>query len=497
MRPKPHAPIAPPDPRDHVRSKSLNRSMVLGAVGSIFLVIVFAIYLSERTSPDEVDLPAVQQVPGGIVEGTMIPPILQEEDDVILRTQALTNARRTGNEGATSEKSARDRPAQDGLSTEDSVQIQRVRVLAERLRAIQEGRTESPDATTGLPGGSRRFYQDQLERHRQSEILGAGSRSRRSGSPREDRHQKAVETPPPLLAGSEGKVAVGEEGAPENAHVALLRSAQKLAQSRGDGSMSAMLASLAAVYEENGSENTPVDGIRTTPGLTTGVRSQQIGSAPYGGLGERPGTLHLRPPTTQYEVKQGTSIPAILETAINSDVPGGVRARTTRNVYDSRSQRHLLIPKNSTIVGEAGSEQGSNRLGIVWTRLILPDGRSMDLGGQETKDGTGASGLPGKVDSHFFRRFRSAFLVSMVGAGVKIATYDDRRGVFDRPAIGQVAGSSAAEQTGEVASELLRRGMNVRPTVTIPPGQAFHVYVNQDLAFAGPYRATDAFVTDG
>jgi len=485
--------------------------MVLGAVGSIFLVTVFAIYLSGRTSPEEEALPSIQTGPGGIVEGTTIPPILQVDDDLSLRTQALATARRAVQEEAVQEEAVQEKAVQDEAgrekvggegrvrsktkeketAAEDSIRAQRVQALAERLRALREGRTEQESTSSSRSAETRRFYQEQLERHRPSDFS-AGRNS--GGSGRDDRHQKAVASPPPLLASSAGGPALETAETPENAHVALLRSAQKLAHSRGDGTMSEMLASLAAVYEEN----TPAESLNPpimTPDGPGGVVSPADGGGNTQGRGAPPGVLRLQVPATPYEVKQGTSIPAILETAINSDVPGGVRARTTRNVYDSRTQRHLLIPKNSTIVGEAGSEQGSDRLAIVWTRVILPDGRSMMLGGQETKDGSGASGLPGEVDSHFFRRFRSAFLVSMVGAGVKIATYDDSRGAFDRPQIGQVVGSGAAEQTGEVATELLRRGLTVRPTVTVPPGQAFHVYVNQDLTFAAPYRSADGYVS--
>ena len=475
MKAKSKTPIAPPNPKDHVRSKHLNRGLVLAAVASIALVIVFATWLSGTGGAEEDADPMASPAPTGIVENADLPPILREGGDDAFAARQAAMAEIQRNAGG-------------GEASEDSLRMERVRALAERLKAIQEA--QSRRAPSSMEA-ERSMYQEQLERRRagpQGEGRGAGSQA--AGQAEEDRHREAVRAPLSLISGPGAGPGPPAGETSENRHADLLRSAQQLAASRGDGAMSQMLASLARVYEESASDP---EGSRARGEEAGRMNPPRSADAGPGLPGRRP--LQLEGPVTPYEVKQGTVIPAILETAINSDVPGGVRGRTTRDVYDTPTQRHILIPKHSTIVGEAGAEQGSNRLAIVWTRVILPDGRSIDLGGQETKDGTGASGLPGDVDTHFLRRFRSAFLVSMVGAGVKIATYDDTQGAFTRPRIGQVAGSGAAEQTGEVATELLRRGMNVRPTVRIPPGQAFYVYVNDDMAFEAPYRPADGYGT--
>lgn len=491
MKAKKKTPIAPPKPQDYNESRFLHRGMVMAAIASILLVIVFAIYLSQSGVSEEEPDRRVQQAQTGIIESANVPPILQEgsDEEFEARRAALARAR----EAAKKAPSPDTAKAEGGAESDADARRARVRALSERLRALQEGtahRRERPSS----PRDDRSFYQEQLERRRRAGRVSAGAGLQGSGArgvSRDDRHGKAVEATPPIIAGAKVDRRGDAPRTSGNSHADLLRSAQKLAESRGDGAMSQMLASLADVYEE-----TTAVGEGGDSDMGSATSSLHPTPRPAGsGQAERSSVLRLEYPVTPYEVKQGTVIPAILETAINSDIPGGVRGRTTRNVYDTQTQQNVLIPKNSTLIGEAGSEQGSNRLAIVWTRVILPDGRAIDLGGQETKDGAGASGLRGDVDNHFFRRFRSAFLVSMVGAGVKIATYDERRSAFERPRVGQVAGSSAAEQTGEVATELLRRGMNIRPTVKIPPGQAFHVYVNEDLAFEAPYRPVDGYIT--
>ena len=114
-------------------------------------------------------------------------------------------------------------------------------------------------------------------------------------------------------------------------------------------------------------------------------------------------------------VTQGTLIPAILETAIDTDVPGYVRAVVSQDVK-SFDGKNVLIPRSSRLVGQyqSGLQAGQKRAYVIWTRLIRPDGASVNL--QSPGIGfDGTTGLPGDVDSRFFQRFGSAMLLSVVG----------------------------------------------------------------------------------
>jgi type IV secretion system protein VirB10 len=208
---------------------------------------------------------------------------------------------------------------------------------------------------------------------------------------------------------------------------------------------------------------------------------------------EERSVLRLEAPLTPFVVQAGTVIPAVLETEVNSDFAGGVRARTTRDVFDSRVQQHLLIPKGAVLIGSSGggARIGQRRLGVAWTRLILPDGRSIALGGLETKDMRGASAVGGTVDNRYWKQYSNAFLVSAVGAGVSVATRDQGTSVFDRPSVGAAIGSGVAREMGSLSTEALRRGMQVGPTITLPAGQPLHVFVQKDMAFEAPYRPAD------
>ncbi|WP_162302021.1 TrbI/VirB10 family protein, partial [Croceibacterium ferulae] len=107
-------------------------------------------------------------------------------------------------------------------------------------------------------------------------------------------------------------------------------------------------------------------------------------------------------------VTQGTMIPAVLETAINTDVPGYVRAVVSQDVRSFDGMR-ILVPRSSRLIGQyqSGLQAGQRRAYVIWTRLIRPDGVSVALASPASAfDGSG--GLPGRVDNHFFQRFGSS-----------------------------------------------------------------------------------------
>ena len=101
----------------------------------------------------------------------------------------------------------------------------------------------------------------------------------------------------------------------------------------------------------------------------------------------------------------------MLEQALNSDLPGELKALVSSNVYDTASGRYLLIPQGSRLVGVYNSRIGYGQDGVqvVWDRVIYPDGSSLDLSGMIGQDAHGFSGFRDKVDRHYTRldRLRS------------------------------------------------------------------------------------------
>lgn len=181
-------------------------------------------------------------------------------------------------------------------------------------------------------------------------------------------------------------------------------------------------------------------------------------------------------------LRAGSVIPATLLTGITSDVPGSdVVAEVRQDVYDSQTGMHLLIPQGSRIIGTSGKagSRGNARIGVVFTRVILPDGTSIQLPNQNAIDGTGMPGMKDQYTQHSGSIFRSAFMTSILGAAAQAAT-GNTSGDDDRSP-GQEAVSGAVAQVMQAASKLVDRAADQEATITIRPGTAFSIFINQDL----------------
>ena len=211
------------------------------------------------------------------------------------------------------------------------------------------------------------------------------------------------------------------------------------------------------------------------------ARTAGLGPTAYGVRAERPAHVLV--------LTAGTVVPAALVTGIDSELPGAVVAQVTRNVYDSRTQRDVLIPAGARLIGEYDDQvaYGQNRALVAWTRLLLPDGRSASLPGLPTKDLRGQSGLRDRVDRHAARLFGSAVLLAAVGAGVDLAA-PDGGGVLGAQSPQETAARQGAIELSRVATEVVRRDLDVQPTVSVRPGFRFYVFLARDLTFAAPYR---------
>lgn len=207
-----------------------------------------------------------------------------------------------------------------------------------------------------------------------------------------------------------------------------------------------------------------------------------------GDLGGRSVIARLEPAETPFALRAGTVIPAILLTAITSDLPGDCMGQVSRDVYDSKTERILLIPKGSKLMCRYDDQvvAGQGRLLVAWTRLMLPDGRSMTLPGLALKDAQGQTGAKGDVDNHTRRVFGRALLLSAIGAGVQLSQ-PRQASVLATPTTGQVMAGAVGQEMSNVALEVLRRGIDQPPTITVPQGQTFNVFLNGDLVFDGPY----------
>ena len=185
-------------------------------------------------------------------------------------------------------------------------------------------------------------------------------------------------------------------------------------------------------------------------------------------------------PFSEFELKAGWIIPAVLITGINSDLPGEILAQISQNIYDTASGKHLLIPQGSKVVGSYSSNivYGQKRILVAWNKVIFPSGDALNLSNMQGTSTDGYSGFKDKVNNHYFRIFGSALLLSSITAGISLA---DKSDGHQTETASDKAMSAAINQIGQVASEMIRKNMNIAPTLEIRPGYKFNIFVTKDI----------------
>ncbi|MER9291786.1 type IV secretion system protein VirB10 [Mesorhizobium sp. M0088] len=185
-------------------------------------------------------------------------------------------------------------------------------------------------------------------------------------------------------------------------------------------------------------------------------------------------------------ITQGTIIPCILQTAVDTNLPGYVKCVLPKDVRGA-TNNVVLLDRGTTVIGEIqrGLQQGDARVFVLWTRMETPDHALVSLASPGA-DELGRSGMPGTVDNHFWQRFGGAMLMSVI------------QGAFQ--AAGQYAGSSGGgsginsfqSNAGQAVETTLRATINVPPTLKKNQGDAVSIFVARDLDFSDVYdlRAT-------
>lgn len=180
-----------------------------------------------------------------------------------------------------------------------------------------------------------------------------------------------------------------------------------------------------------------------------------------------------------FKILQGKIIDAVMETAVNSDLPGMVRAVVSNDIY-GETGRKVLFPKGTRLVGQYNSaiRKGQARVFMVWNRAIRPDGIEIVLNSGGT-DPLGRTGIRGKVNNHFWQIFGTSALLSLIGAGAANAGV----GVGDQFNSISAYRDELANSFQESSSQVLNRYIDIPPTINIKQGARIKVFVARDLDF--------------
>jgi type IV secretion system protein VirB10 len=214
--------------------------------------------------------------------------------------------------------------------------------------------------------------------------------------------------------------------------------------------------------------NPVTDSLASSVPMPSGFHPSAASNSKSNTLGDR-----------EFIIAQGKLIDAVLETAINTDQPGLLRALVSQDIYGDNG-RTVLLARGSRLIGEYNADiaQGQNRVFVIWKRVIRPDGIDMTLDSGAT-DPLGEAGVNGKVNRHFLSMFGAATLLSIIGASastVGVGPQDNNNSLSSYR-------SSVSQGFNEAGNTVLGVFVRIKPTITVQQGTAIKVLVARDLYF--------------
>lgn len=174
-----------------------------------------------------------------------------------------------------------------------------------------------------------------------------------------------------------------------------------------------------------------------------------------------------------YWLSAGTVIQAVLQSAVDTSLPGTVVARVTQPIYDSRYGQYLVLPAGSRLIGRYSSavQDGQNRVLLAFDRLVTPAGGEVALGNMSASDALGRAGVEGELHSYFWRRMGISILLAVEGAALeRMSPQQTTTGAGGQTVTGR-SGSAAAQIITNTANQELQRQYAVQPKITLDPGQ--------------------------
>jgi type IV secretion system protein VirB10 len=187
----------------------------------------------------------------------------------------------------------------------------------------------------------------------------------------------------------------------------------------------------------------------------------------------------LQTPASPYQVMAGSIIAASLITGVNSDLPGLVIAQVTENVYDSVSGRVLLIPQGARLIGAYDSVVafGQSRALLVWQRIVMPDGSSIQIDNLPATDAAGYVGLKDEVDYHTWQLLKGVALSTLLGVGAELGLGSGESDLV------RALRQSTQQSVNQAGQRITEKNLNIQPTITVRPGWPLRIIVHKDLVF--------------
>jgi type IV secretion system protein VirB10 len=177
----------------------------------------------------------------------------------------------------------------------------------------------------------------------------------------------------------------------------------------------------------------------------------------------------------------GTIVPGVLETGINTDLPGDVIARVTQNVYDSRTGKHLLIPQGTLLAARYNSSvsYAQKRVQIAWDTLIRPDGFQIDLGGMNAADRAGYSGQEAEYHENWFEYLKAAGIIALFSVANSKMTEEAAK--YSSPETASAVAQANSQFVNQLGGNIVSRAMNIQPSLTVDSGTLINIMLNKTV----------------
>jgi type IV secretion system protein VirB10 len=179
-------------------------------------------------------------------------------------------------------------------------------------------------------------------------------------------------------------------------------------------------------------------------------------------------------------VWNGTIVPAVLITGINTDLPGDVQARVTTNIFDSLTGKKLLIPQGTVLIASYNSSVSfaQERVQIAWNTLIRPDGYQVELGNMNGVDRRGFSGTRGQINDHLFQYVKAAGIISAFTLLNGEISYNSASA--NNPALQNLIATNQGV-VNQLSAEIINRALDIQPTLTVKNGTQVNVMINKNI----------------
>jgi type IV secretion system protein TrbI len=179
-----------------------------------------------------------------------------------------------------------------------------------------------------------------------------------------------------------------------------------------------------------------------------------------------------------YVLFEGTILETVLINRLDGGFAGPVECLLSTDVY-SNDRQHLLIPAGSKLLGETKKVDtfGQARLAVVFHRVLMPDGYSVNLDQFKGLNQIGDTGLRDQVNNHYLRIFGVSLAIGAIGAIAEGGT----AGSLNESS-SDLMRQGFAQSTAQSSAQILDKFLNIMPTVTIREGHRVKVYLSSDLA---------------